>query len=211
MMKVLAKYWKVLIAIILLLVAAFLYMNVYKTEEAAYQSESQQLRTMIMALQSNIAENNRYADIQDELEEAKAEVKASRLELYQHFPVEMKEEDQIMYVLYLETLFGTEISFSFSEAQPIMALYDEDGANLMGLLLTVNYETTYQGFQDMVNYLATDARITSVYEATIDYDADNDVATGTVTLLIYLVDSEMLEYLPPDVAKPEIGKDNIFE
>ena len=211
MMKVLAKYWKVLIAIILLLVAAFLYMNVYKTEEAAYQSESQQLRTMIMALQSNIAENNRYADIQDELEEAKAEVKASRLELYQHFPVEMKEEDQIMYVLYLETLFGTEISFSFSEAQPIMALYDEDGANLMGLLLTVNYETTYQGFQDMVNYLATDARITSVYEATIDYDADKDVATGTVTLLIYLVDSEMLEYLPPDVAKPEIGKDNIFE
>lgn len=211
MMKVLAKYWKVLIAIILLLVAAFLYMNVYKTEEAAYQSESQQLRTMIMALQSNIAENNRYADIQDELEEAKAEVKASRLELYQHFPVEMKEEDQIMYVLYLETLFGTEISFSFSEAQPIMALYDEDGANLMGLLLTVNYETTYQGFQDMVNYLATDARITSVYEATIDYDADKDVAAGTVTLLIYLVDSEMLEYLPPDVAKPEIGKDNIFE
>lgn len=209
MMKVLAKYWKVLIAVILLLIAIFLYMNVYKTEEAAYQSESQQLRTMIMALQSNIAENNRYADIQDELDAAKEELAASRVALYEHFPVEMKEEDQIMYVLYLETIFGTEISFSFSDETPLISLYD--GAVLQGLLLTVNYETTYQGFQDMVNYLATDARITSVYEATIDYDADKDVATGTVTLLIYLVDSEALEYLPPDVAKPEIGKDNIFE
>jgi len=209
MMKVLTKYWKVLIAVILLLIAIFLYMNVYKTEEADYQSESQQLRTMIMALQSNIAENNRYADIQDELDAAKEEIVASRVALYEHFPVEMKEEDQIMYVLYLETIFGTEISFTFSDETPLISLYD--GAELQGLLLTVNYETTYQGFQDMVNYLATDSRITSVYEATIDYDAKKDKATGEVTLLIYLVDSEMLEYLPPDVAKPEIGKDNIFE
>ena len=209
MMKALAKYWKVLIALILLLAALFLYLKVYKTEEAAYQLESLQLRTLITALQNNIAENNRYADIQDELEDAKAEIVASRLALYEHFPVEMKEEDQIMYVLYLETLFGTEIEFSFSEATPLMALYD--GATLQGLLLTVNYETTYKGFQDMVNYLATDSRITSVYEATIDYDAKTDKAVGTVTLLIYLMDSEALEYLPPDVAQPEIGKDNIFE
>ena len=134
---------------------------------------------------------------------------ASRLDLYKHFPKEMKEEDQIMYVLYLEKLFGTEIYFSFSTAQPITVL--RDGSKLMGLTLTVNYETTYKGFQDMVNYLATDSKITSVQYATIQYDAAKDLATGTVTLLLYMLDSEDLQYLPPDVYVPDTGKENLYD
>lgn len=208
-MKVLAKYWKVLIVIILLGLAAFLYLDKYKAAEAAHNTKVQQLETMKLAMESSIRENMKYAGIQDQLDDAKAELEASRLELYKNFPVEMKEEDQIMYVLYLETLFETEIFFSFSEAQGLVAL--QDGAVLQGLLITVNYETTYQGFQDMVNILATDSRITSVYQATIEYDAEKDVAAGYLTLLIYLMDSDELEYLPPDVAIPDTGKDNIFE
>lgn len=208
-MKFLGKYWKVLLALILVGAAAWMYFNVYETEKTAYETQSQQLKSMITALESRIQENMRYADVQDKLEDATAQVMASRLELYEHFPVEMKEEDQIMYVLYLETIFGTEINFSFSTAQPMMAL--SDGATLMGLTLTVNYETTYQGFQDMINYLATDSRVTSVQYADIQYDAKNDKAIGTITLLLYLVDTELREYLPPEVFQPETGKENIFD
>ena len=150
----------------------------------------------------------KYADVQDELKEATAQVVASRLELYEKFPVEMKEEDQIMYVLYLETIFGTEINFAFSKAQPMVAL--KDGSNLMGLTLTVNYQTTYQGFQDMINYLATDSRVTSVQFANIRYDAARDMAVGTVTLLLYLIDTDLRDYVGPDVNIPDTGKDNIF-
>ena len=208
-MKVLAKYWKVLIVVILLGLAVFLYMDKYKAAEAAYETKVQQLETMKLAMESSIKENMKYAGIQDQLDDAKAELEASRLELYKNFPVEMKEEDQIMYVLYLETLFETEIFFTFSEAQGLVAL--QDGAVLQGLLITVNYETTYQGFQDMVNILATDSRIASVYQATIEYDAEKDVAAGYLTLILYLMDSDELEYTPPDVFIPETGKDNIFE
>ena len=208
-MKVLAKYWKVLIVVILLGLAVFLYMDKYKAAEAAYETKVQQLETMKLAMESSIKENMKYAGIQDKLDDAKAELEASRLELYKNFPVEMKEEDQIMYVLYLETLFETEIFFTFSEAQGLVAL--QDGAVLQGLLITVNYETTYQGFQDMVNILATDSRIASVYQATIEYDAEKDVAAGYLTLILYLMDSDELEYTPPDVFIPETGKDNIFE
>ena len=42
------------------------------------------------------------------------------------------------------------------------------------------------------------------------YDAATDTATGTVTLLLYLMDSDLLEYLPPDVAEPDTGKEGIF-
>lgn len=208
-MRVLGKYWKLLLALILLCLAAYMYFGVYQTERAVYEVATQQMNTYITALQANIEKNSRYADVQDKLEEATAAVDASRLALYQHFPREMKEEDQIMYVLYLETLFGTEIHFSFSQAQPLMTL--RDGSTLMGLVLTVNYETTYQGFQDMVAYLSADSRITSVYAASIEYDAKKDVAQGELTLVLYLIDSELLEYLPPDVAEPETGKDNVFD
>ena len=208
-MKFLAKYWKVLLALVLVFAAVYFYLTKYKVEKLAYEFQMSSLQMQITAMEKKIAENKQYADIQDELEEAKAELEASRLDLYQVFPVDMKEEDQIMYVLYLEKTFGTEIQFSFSRAAQITAL--RDGAKLMGLTLTVNYETTYQGFQDMVTYLATDSRITSVQYATIQYDAANDKATGTVTLLLYLLDSDALEYLPPDVFQPETGKDNLYD
>ena len=63
----------------------------------------------------------------------------------------------------------------------------------------------------MVAYLSADSRITSVYAASIEYDAKKDVAQGELTLVLYLIDSELLEYLPPDVAEPETGKDNVFD
>ena len=208
-MKLLGKYWKVLLALILIGAAAWTYFNMYETEKAAYEAQTKQIKSMITALEARIQENMRYADVQDKLEDATAQVMASRLDLYEKFPVEMLQEDQIMYVLYLETIFGTEIQFNFGASQPMAAL--ADGSTLKGLLLTVNYETTYKGFQDMLNYLSTDSRVTSVQYADIQYDAKNDKAIGTVTLLLYLVDSELTEYLPPAVAIPETGKDNLYD
>ena len=210
-MKKLFKYWKLLIALILVGMSLHVYNTKYKVEEAAYQTQSKQMQQTIDALSQRIRTNKEYADIQDELEEASAELDASRLSLYQHFPVELREEDQIMYVLYLETIFGTEINFAFSQAQSLSEYSLRDGANMMGLLLQVNYETTYQGFQDMINYLATDSRVTSVQYANIQYDAKNDKAIGQITLLLYLVDTDLREYLPPEVFQPETGKDNIFD
>ena len=207
-MKALAKYWKVIVAVLLILAAVVFYFNKYKIEKLAYESETRQLETMIMALEKNIQENMKYADVQDELEEAKAELEASRLDLYKSFPVEMREEDQIMSVLYLETVFKEEIFFSFSE--PVQLVPLNDGSVLEGLQLAVNYRTTYKGFQEMVNYLSTDSRVASVMESTIEYDAQNDVAVGYLSLVLYLLDTDAMEYTAPDVAIPDTGKNNIF-
>ena len=205
-MKIFSQYWKVLLAVALLVAAFVVYTN-YQDELTAHEAEIKQLNTYNMTLKTKIQKNKKYEGIQDQLEEATAQIVASRMELYDKFPVEMKEEDQIMYVLYLETIFGTEINFAFSKAQPIVAL--KDGAKLMGLTLTVNYETDYEGFQYMINYLATDSRITSVQFANIQYDKNRDMATGTVTLLLYLIDDGS-DYVGPEVNIPDTGKDNIF-
>ena len=207
-MQFVGKYWKALLAVILLIAVVVVYSN-YDTERKVHKAEVNQLNTNNIALQNRVEENMKYEGVQDKLEEATAQLMASRLELYEKFPVEMKEEDQIMYVLYLEKIFGTEIQFAFSTAQPMVAL--KDGAKLMGLTLTVNYQTSYDGFLEMINYLATDSRITSVQFAQIQYDANSDTAVGTVTLLLYLIDSDLLDYVKPEVNVPDTGKDNIFD
>jgi hypothetical protein len=206
-MQQLKKYWKALVAVVLLVAFAMVFSN-YLSERQAHRAEMDKLETNNQALQNKVDANMKYEGVQDKLEEASAQLMASRLELYEKFPVEMKEEDQIMYVLYLEKIFGTEIFFSFSQAQPMMAL--KDGAKLMGLTLTVNYQTSYDGFKDMIDYLATDSRVTSVQFAQIQYDAATDTAVGTVTLLLYLIDSDLLDYVSPEVNEPDTGKDNIF-
>ena len=206
-MQQLKKYWKVLVAVVLLIAFAMV-LSSFLSERDAHKAEIDKLEVNNQALQNKVDANKQYEGVQDQLEEASAQLMASRLELYQKFPVEMKEEDQIMYVLYLEKIFGTEIFFSFSQAQPMMAL--KDGAQLMGLTLTVNYQTTYEGFKDMIDYLATDSRVTSVQFAQIQYDAASDTAVGTVTLLLYLIDSDLLDYVSPEVNEPDTGKDNIF-
>ena len=208
-MKFLAKYWKVLLALLLVFAAVYFYLTKYKVEKLAYEFQMSSLQMQITAMEKKIAENKQYADIQDQLEDAKAELEASRLDLYQVFPVDMKEEDQIMYVLYLETLFKEEIFFSFNKPATLLQL--SDGSNLNVLELVVNYKATYQGFKDMIDYLATDSRVASVQEATIDYDAEKDEAVGYVKLWLYLMDNDKLEYMRPDVAIPETGKDIIFD
>ena len=209
-MKALKKYWKALFALILLAAAALMYFNVYEKEKAEYEAEQQQLETFISALQSAIQENMFYADVQDEINAAREEIDASRLALYEHFPKELKQEDQIMYVLYLEKLFGTEIFFQFSD-EPQLLVPLSDGSGLKYVILSVNYETTYQGFQDMVNYLASDSRITSVQSARIQYDERTDKVVGILDLVLYVMDSELLDYEAPDVNTPETGKDDIFD
>ena len=201
-MMQLKKYWKAIVAVVLLIAFALVLSN-YFSERQAHQAEVDKLQSNNQMLQNKVDANKEYEDVQDELEEASAQLMASRLELYQKFPVEMKEEDQIMYVLYLEKIFGTEIFFSFGQAQPMTVL--KDGAKVMGLTLTVNYQTSYDGFKDMIDYLATDSRVTSVQFAQIQYDAATDTAVGTVTLLLYLIDSDLLDYVSPEVNEPETG------
>ncbi len=189
-MKLLRKYGKILLALVLLVAAALLYAN-HRKALLAHEREVDRLTAAQVALQETIRSNQRYEGVQPQLEAARAQLAASRLALYEKFPAQLREEDQIAYMIYLESVFGRKVSMGFGQVQPIAAL--QDGSRLMGLTLTVDYETSYQGFQDMITYLATDARITSVQLASIAYDPARDVAKGTVTLLLYILDTQQRE------------------
>lgn len=184
-METVKRNWKAFLGGALFVLAIIVFLLVYMPASDEYDSENSRLSNEINLLQYTIVENERYAGVQGELDEAKAEVEQSRKELYEHFPAQLREEDQIMYVVYLEELFGTEINFSFGSAEPLAQLSDE--AILGGLTLTVNYETDYEGYKKMIQYLATDSRITSIQYSTMDYNSSTDTAQGSLTLLCYLL------------------------
>lgn len=215
-MRLLSKYWKALLALILAGAAAFLFVNVYQTEKRAYEYDKEVLTSTITHLQQNIATNTPYKDVQEEITAEREKLAASRLNLYNHLPVDVKQEDQIMYVLYLESVFGTEINFEFSEPTDIIEL--QDGSILKSVDLIVNYRSTYQGFQDMINYLAQDTRVVSIDKSNIKYYPKQDLAIGFVKIKLYLldttnsVDPEIRKYVKPEIInEPETGVENIFE
>lgn len=207
-MKVLKKYWKVVLSLLLLVAACAAYLGGYRPAKDEFERRQLQLQQETELLQATITQNIRYASVQDLLEPATAALAESRSALYESFPVELREEDQILYVLYLEELFGTEIQFSFGSVQPMVQL--SDGAVLGGLTLTVNYQTDYDGYKKMIDYLAMDERITSVQYASMQYDEENNVVVGYLTLLCYTL-SDGRAYDEPEVSEPaETGKDNPF-
>ena len=209
-MKVLSKYWKLLLTFVLVGVAAFIHFRLEASVKADYEAEKNRLNIQIMAMQKALQEakkQEKYEPVLELLEPAKEEIAASRDDLYAKFPVELREEDQILYMLYLEEKFGNEVIFRFAEEQTILQL--RDGSELQGATVTFDYETTYDGFKNMVEELATDSRITSVRQATLDYDMENDLLTGQITVTLYLL-KDAREYQHPDVDVPSTGKDNPF-
>mgnify|MGYP000136417291 FL=1 len=230
-MKVIGRNWKAVLSVLLLLVAVLVYALGYRPRREAYAAERQQLETQITALQTTIVENEKYKGVQDQLEPAEAAIEESRAALYENFPADMKEEDQILYLLYLEKTLGTgskelgytkelhdiflqrfgsggDIEFSFGAITPMQIL--SDGALLEGLNLTVYYHASYQEFKNMVHALATDERITSIRYATFNYDSEKKLLDGQITLTLYLMPSGQNTYEEPGVTPPATGKTDIF-
>ena len=95
-MKALARNWKAVLAFLLVLAALAVYFMGYKPKKEAYEQEKSQLNMQITALQNTIQENERYKDVKDLLPAELEKLDASRDGLYEAFPQEMKEEDQIL-------------------------------------------------------------------------------------------------------------------
>ena len=207
-MSRLRNYWMSLLALALLLAAGVLFFAGYLPAKELHETEKATIATQTAALREQLTEDLQYAALQAELEPAAKAIEASRRELYANFPVEMKEEDQILYMLHLEEKLGGEVMFRFAQAEDIVTL--SDGAVLQGMTFTFDYKTTYEGFQDMVRAIATDARIASVRYATLDYDAGEDVLAGQMTIMVYLL-QDGRAYGPPVVTVPPVGKENPYQ
>lgn len=123
------KYWKVLLAILLVIVAVLAVVFILVPQDKVMETEFNMAGMMTEALQTRLdaqlAENVQLAAIKDELPGAREEVAKSgedvaaameqleqdRATLYSDFPGGLKEEDQILYVMDLEDQLDMELMF----------------------------------------------------------------------------------------------------
>lgn len=238
-----------LIIVVMLLCVVACYYLFFVPAQTAYEEQKKTLdsdililnagidgvRNDITSIESSIESMPDYTEVLELInaknEEGKNQldlIRDSRYDLYSHFPTELREEDQIGYWLDLEQKFGVKIftsvdggyMLSFGQIEPVAQL--NDGSVLGRVSMTVNYESSYEGFKDMLRELATDEKIASVRLAEMNYfeaDGENvkeDTMAGLITIDRYIL--VVPEYNPElDYTEPEItpgaepGKTTIYD
>lgn len=212
-MRVLGRIWKIILALILLAGAAFVFLRIYLPNQVSYEVQRASLVAQNQVLQQQVIENAKYSSVDiEQLEKEEDKMEGSRLDLYRKFPQEFRQEDQIIYVVWLEEMFGTEIQFEFGSAEPIA--YMSDGSVLGGVQLTVNFDATYEAYKKMIETLSTDERVASVVSSAFNtYVAPDGTthAVGVLTLVHYLIVSPQLPYYSPSLVAPPVGKDDLWD
>lgn len=234
-MRIIGKYWRVLLSACLLAAAVGLYLLLYLPEKRAFETEETLLAQNIALLQVTVASNQIYAEVQDQLPNAEAEIEANRQALYEKFRAPWKEEDQLLYLQELEelvvgdetgvlgytvdlhTLFLTRaeldsmnITFSFGATAPLTVL--SDGSVLTGQTVTVYFSGSYADVKAMLQILSEEPRVTSVQTAgMMRWLEDENKVAGSLTLTCYGLLSDSVTYEAPDIPVNSVGKDNIFE
>ncbi len=229
-MKALTRNWKAVLALLLVIAALCVWMFVYRPAKAEYEQQQATLANEMMLLQMQIASqqaNNeqvislykKYEPLIDKLPGETLKLQNSRRSLYRKFPAEMREEDQLMYVVYLENLLKewepeleNDLRFNFAEFEVGKTLSD---ASFGGVTLNIPFTARYETLKRLVDYLSSDERIASVRYATLNYIEEGDYMKGTLGVCMYMLRpndyNSKTDYTEPETGwEGERGKDNIF-
>ena len=207
-MKTIKSHLPLILAVLVLIATLYVYFMVYLPGAEAYQMSMVNLSNQVGMIQQNIVKDAQFADVQNAIPKELDNISKSRRQLYARFPKEMREEDQILYMIELEELLGSDILISFVEPETIRRL--GDGSALMGMTFTVDYETSYDEFKDIVSKIASDEKISSVRYASMTYDEESGKVSGSITITRYLINDTEREYHEPQLPQQDKGKSNIF-
>lgn len=207
-MKTIKSHLPLILAVLVLIATLYVYFMVYLPGAEAYQMSMVNLSNQVGMIQQNIVKDAQFADVQNAIPKELDNISKSRRQLYARFPKEMREEDQILYMIELEELLGSDILISFVEPETIRLL--GDGSALMGMTFTVDYETSYDEFKDIVSKIASDEKISSVRYASMTYDEESGKVSGSITITRYLINDTEREYHEPQLPQQDKGKSNIF-
>jgi len=229
-MKAIARNWKAVLAVLLLIAALLVWFLAYRPAKKEFESRQSSLQNELMLLQMQVAstqayneevisENKKYEPLIDALPDEIAKLERSEKELFAKFPAEMREEDQIMYAVWLENVMkeidpeiSNDVHFAF-------ASYEEDlklnGASFGGITLNCTYRLHYKAFQRLLDYLSADERVAAVRYVTMNYEESTNQLIGTMGIKFYMAIpndyNSAYEYTEPDVPmNGGQGKDNVY-
>lgn len=129
----------------------------------------------------------------------------------QSFPGESKEEDDILFIMKIESETGIHMQ-TVNYGQDYQHKKLSNGMLLCYEVYSIPYYSNYQGLKNLIAYFNNnDDFYASIYTLSVQYNAFTQTFTGNIVILHYYLLEAGAEYVPPtidEVITP--GVDNIF-
>ena len=136
------------------------------------------------------------------------------------FPTMIMEEDMIMFGRNLEkdiddtyvstVSFGSPSNVYVVTSNPVEATTVPISYSLYNNAITVAYETSYEGFKEIVDYVRSNKNRMTMEDFSLAYDASTGMLTASTSINMYSVTGTDKEYTQQNLSGVSIGTDNLF-
>ena len=207
---------KLILFLLSVIMVGGVYMYVYKPnveDTEAIESECSTLEARLADLKAKEANRAQYeADIVTYNEKID--------EIVSYFPATLDQEISVMFVKGVEEVHDGEFEVSSVGLGQPTQFYTlggnvnpetgvASGYTCYSSSMPITYSGTYDGIQEFIEYIMNYKYRMNISTVSISYDAENDKATGTISLHAYCVSGEGREADEVNVDVPN-GVDNLF-
>ena len=141
-------------------------------------------------------------------------------EVFYNFPAYIMEEDMIMLGRSLEkNIEKTTVSnITFGAASNVYSVASRPADSttvpisygLYNNAITISYQTSYEGFKDLVEYICENKNRMTISDFSLAYDTASGMLTANTNVNMYSVTGTEKEYTQQNLSGVGIGTDNIF-
>ena len=168
-------------------------------------------------------EISKYTAVKDNIELYNAGIEEATnhiADVLYDFPVMVMEEDMIMFGRSLEksiddttvstVSFGAPSNVYVVTSHPVEASTVPISYSLYNNAITISYQTSYDGFKELVEYIRSNKNRMTMENFSLAYDETTGLLTASTAVNMYSVTGTDKEYTQQNLSGVGLGLDNIF-
>ena len=206
--------------LILMVGGLALFLIVYSYIFRPMQEKTFQMQSEIERLERECRELEIQNTNMEAYEEQIIEYRAAIADAMKLFPVDVKEEDVMSYLLKLQDKNEIELmSVAFNEPLTVVnfdGVISADGEDKMVHMIgqqvstTATAELTYAKLKDVLNYIYETQTQTTLESVTVVYDSKKELLNGSFDFSRYTLNYDEAEYKPEKLPEVDLGKEDLF-
>ena len=205
--------------LILMVGGLALFLIVYFYIFRPMQDKTFQMQSEIERLERECRELEIQNTNMEAYEEQIIEYRAAIADAMKLFPVDVKEEDVMSYLLKLQDKNEIELmSVAFNEPLTVVnfdGVMSADGEDKMVHMIgqqvstTATAELTYAKLKDVLNYIYETQTQTTLESVTVVYDSKKELLNGSFDFSRYTLNYDEAEYKPEKLPEVDLGKEDL--
>lgn len=197
---------------VLLLVIVAITVCAYRFGYMSYVEKAEKIDRESKAIEARVSELREKEALKPVYEETIKESDQQFEEIIKKYGVGNTPEKSLVFVTEMEKKTkGNVNTVSFSENVPVfVSSGSEKTATAYSGSLVLNYEMTYKGLKEAMDYINSYPERMNIDSFTTTVNQETGKLTGTMTINLYSIAGEGRDYVEPEIAGIKTGVDNIF-